>query len=227
MMPVHFAMKNVAPHTIWKRAAAVFGVALLLAGLAGCAGPDRPVRATLYDFGPGAMQPQAATRLAPLPAIALAEVEAGPTLDSSAILYRLGYADGHQLRPYAQARWTASPAQLVRQRLREQLSLQRAVLNVGEGAALARTGGTAPLVLRLELEEFSQWFESPTQSSGVLRLRATAAENTAGGEKLLAQRAFIVQRPATTADAQGGVRALAAATDAAAQELSQWLQQLR
>lgn len=221
------AMKNIAPHAIPMRVAAMFGMALLVLGLAGCAGPDRPVRPVLYDFGPGAMQPQAATRIAPLPAIALAEVEAGPALDSSAILYRLGYADGHQLRPYAQARWTASPAQLVRQRLREQLSQQRTVLNLGEGAAIARSGGQAALVLRLELEEFTHWFESPTQSSGVLRLRATAAENTAGGEKLLAQRAFIVQRPAATADAQGGVRALAAATDAAAQELSQWLQQLR
>jgi cholesterol transport system auxiliary component len=81
-------------------------------------------------------------------------------------------------------------------------------------------------VLRLELEEFSHLFESPTQSVGVVRLRATLAENTPSGEKLLAQRVVIVQRPAPTADAPGGVRALAAATDAAAEELSQWLQQV-
>jgi cholesterol transport system auxiliary component len=142
------------------------------------------------------------------------------------MLYRLGYADAHQLRPYAQARWTAAPAQLVRQRVREQLSQRRVVLNTGEGAALLRSGGVAPRVLRLELEEFSHLFESPTQSVGVVRLRATLAENTPSGEKLLAQRVVIVQRPAPTADAPGGVRALAAATDAAAEELSQWLQQV-
>lgn len=205
---------------------AVWGLALAASVLAGCAGPERPVRAMQYDFGPGATQVQPSTRMAPLPPIALAEIDAGGALDSSAMLYRLGYADANQLRPYAQARWTAAPAQLVRQRVREQLSQRRVVLNTGEGAALLRSGGVAPRVLRLELEEFSHLFESPTQSAGVLRLRATLAENTPSGEKLLAQRVVIVQRPARTADAPGGVRALAAATDAAAEELSQWLQQV-
>jgi len=41
----------------------------------------------------------------------------------------------------------------------------------------------------------------------------------------VAQRRFSVQRPATSADAPGGVRALVAATDAAAQEIAAWLQQ--
>lgn len=203
-------------------------VATLAAALlaTGCAVPDRPVRSTLYDFGPGATQPQPANRMAPLAPIALADIDAGGALDTSAMLYRLGYADANQLRPYAQARWTAAPAQLVRQRIREQLSQRRVVLNTGEGASLLRSGGVAPRVLRLELEEFSHLFESPTQSSGVVRLRATLAENTPSGEKLLAQRVVIVQRPAPTADAPGGVRALAAATDAVAEELSQWLQQV-
>jgi cholesterol transport system auxiliary component len=35
----------------------------------------------------------------------------------------------------------------------------------------------------------------------------------------------IVQRPAPSADAAGGVRALSAATDAAAEELVDWLAQ--
>lgn len=201
-------------------------VTLAAALLAGCAGPDRPVRAMLYDFGPGVTQPQPANRMAPLPPIALADIDAGGALDSSAMLYRLGYADANQPRPYAQARWSAPPAQLVRQRVREHLSLRRAVLNTGEGAALMRSGGVAPRVLRLELEEFSHLFESPTQSSGVIRLRATLADNTPSGEKLLAQRMVVVSRPAPSADAPGGVRALAAATDAAAEEIAQWLQQV-
>ncbi|MCW5651871.1 MAG: membrane integrity-associated transporter subunit PqiC [Ramlibacter sp.] len=202
----------------------VFGLALLLVA---CAGPDRPTRATLYDFGPGATAPLPATRQAPLSPLALGDIEAGGSLDGSAMLYRLAYADANELRPYAQARWSAPPAQLVRQRLREHLSLRRAVLNMGEGAAITRSGGQAPLVLRLELEEFSQVFDSPAASQGVLRLRATAAENTPSGEKLLAQRTVVVRRPAPTADAPGGVQALTAATEAAAEEIDQWLQQLR
>jgi len=45
-----------------------------------------------------------------------------------------------------------------------------------------------------------------------------------GGERLLGQRVFVVQRPAPSADAAGGVRALAEAADQAAGELAQWLQ---
>ena len=85
----------------------------------------------------------------------------------------------------------------------------------------------APVVLRIELEEFSQLFESPATSIGLLRLRATALQPSPRGERLLGQRSFIVQRPSPSADAAGGVRALTAATDAVVEEIDQWLQQLR
>jgi cholesterol transport system auxiliary component len=52
-------------------------------------------------------------------------------------------------------------------------------------------------------------------------------DNTVAGEQLLAQRTFVVRKPAPTADAPGGVRALTAATDAAAEEIAQWMQGLR
>jgi cholesterol transport system auxiliary component len=197
-----------------------------VAALAGCATPDRPVRATLYDFGPGATTNTLAVAQALQPLV-LAEIETTGAFDGSSLLYRLGYADAHQLRPYAQARWSAPPPQLLRQRLREQLSRERPVLDLGDSATLARSNGTMPRVLRIELEEFSHFFESQTQSWGLLRLRATLMENTPAGEKLLAQRSVVVRRPAPSADAPGGVRALAAAADAAAEEIGQWLLQLR
>jgi cholesterol transport system auxiliary component len=50
---------------------------------------------------------------------------------------------------------------------------------------------------------------------------------TAQGDRLIGQRSVIVQRPAPTADAAGGVRALTLATDAALDELDAWVQQLR
>ena len=199
---------------------------LLLAALGGCASfVDKPVRPALYDFGPGQVT-SAAPRVPTRPALVLADVEGAGALEGSAVLYRLGYADDRQLRPYGQARWSAPPPQLVRQRLREQIGRDRVVLNPGEGAALARTGGQLPRLLRIELEEFSQLFESPAESVGLLRLRATLLESTAGGEKVLAQRNLVVRRPAATADAAGGVGALAAAVDAGAEELSQWLAQV-
>ncbi|MGH8847963.1 MAG: ABC-type transport auxiliary lipoprotein family protein, partial [Polaromonas sp.] len=78
--------------------------------LGGCSLPDKPTRATLYDFGPGTLAPQPATHQAPLPTLAplaLDEISTpGGALDNMAVLYRLGYADAQQLRPYSQARWS-------------------------------------------------------------------------------------------------------------------------
>jgi cholesterol transport system auxiliary component len=193
--------------------------------LAGCSAlPSKPVRQTMYDFGPQATAPEAVTAPA-RPALVLPDVEVSGSLETTALLYRLGYEDANQLRPYAFARWSAPPGQLLRQRLREVLGRERPVLDSAAGAALARRGGNPPPVLRVELEEFSQLFASPTDSQGVVRLRCTLLENTGGGERLVAQRSFNVQRPAPSADAPGGVRALAAATDAAAQDIAAWLQQ--
>jgi cholesterol transport system auxiliary component len=205
------------------KAALALAITLLVAACSSLA-PEKPVRATLYDFGPGAAGVPAAGAPAQAP-IVLEDIEASSALESSALLYRLGYADAHQLHPYAQARWSAPPARLVRQRLREQLGRDRAVLDPTESASLARVAGTLPRVLHVELEEFSHVFDSPASSSGVLRLRATLMANTPGGERLIAQRLIVQRKPAPTADASGGVRALTAATDAAAQEIAEWLAQ--
>jgi cholesterol transport system auxiliary component len=197
----------------------------LALALAGCSAlPDKPARPTLYDFGPQAPTPTVV--VAPQgPALVLPDVEVNGILETPALLYRLAYEDPNQLRPYAYARWSAPPGQLLRQRLLDVLGRDRPVLDSSAGAALTRRGGTPPPVLRVELEEFSQLFDSPTASQGMLRVRCTLLENTGGGERLVAQRSFNVQRPAPSADASGGVRALAAATDAAAQDIAAWLQQ--
>ena len=207
-----------------SRHAAPWAALALAAALSACSAiPDKPVRATLYDFGPVAPATAPTAQQPSLPAIVMADVEAPGSLDGTAVLYRLGYADDHQLRPYAQSRWSAAPPQLIRQRLRQRLGQERPVLDLGESAALARDSAAAPRVLRIGLEEFSQLFETEKQSWGLLRLRVTLMENTAAGEKLVAQRNFIVRQPAPTADAPGGVRALAAATDAVAEDIAQWL----
>lgn len=207
-------------HTLFswfsRRGPAAF-VGLLLATLAACGTPAQ--RVTVYDFGPGSTTPPVAKRQAPLPPLLLAEVEAAAALDSSAVLYRLLYADAQQPRPYAQARWSMAPAQLLRLRLREGLGRQRSVLSALDAAA----PGT--LTLRLELEEFSQLFDSAHSSTALLRVRATLGR-TGNPAKPLAQTAFVLQSPAATADATGGVRALARASDALVLQLEAWLQQV-
>jgi cholesterol transport system auxiliary component len=186
-----------------------------------------PARPAVYDFGPGAVVSaelaSAATAQAARPtALLLTDVETTPALDTTAVLFRLTYADAQQLRPYAQARWSMPPAQLLRQRLRETLGQQRHVLSPGEGVA----AGQGSVTLRIALEEFSQLFESESASVGLVRLRATLSQSAAvGADRLLAQRSFVVQRPSSTADATGGVRALTAAADGAIAELAAWVQQ--
>lgn len=197
-----------------RRALSAFLLAWLLPGCSSL--PSAPVRPVVYDFGPGALTASARTNPA-LPPIVLQEVKTPPALDSAAVLYRLAYSDAQQLRPYAQARWSMPPAQLVRQRLRESLSLRRAVVDPGESSV--------PLTLRVELQEFSQLFDTAQNSSGLVRLRATLIEVKGGADRLVAQQVFVVQRPAASPDAPGGVRALMAATDAAIEEIGAWLQQ--
>ena len=201
---------------------------LLMLGLSACGSwPTRPVRAAVYDFGPGSLDATALTQSVGLPLLALADVETrGGEIDKLAVLYRLGYADALQLRPYAQAHWSMPAAALVQQRLRQVLGQQHAVVPAGEGAALTRVQGKLPLVLQVELTEFSHFFVSPQESFGLLRLQATLLENTPAGVKVLAQRQVVSRQPASTPDAPGGVRALATATDAAARELALWLAQM-
>ena len=214
---------------IWAKA--LICLSFVLLGLSACSAlPDKPVRATLYDFGPGMLTPRASTAAAlpPLAPLALGDVAtAGGAIDNQAVLYRLAYRDGQQLLPYALARWSMPPAQLVRQRIKEQLGQRRAIFNARESLAVTRgQAATLPLQLRIELEEFTHLFTAPDASVGLLRLRATLVEVLPSGEKLIGQRNLVVQRPAPSADAPGGVRALTAATDAAIEEIEQWLQQV-
>lgn len=196
--------------------AARLSLALSVLLLSACALPERAQAPLRYDFGPAAGPlPDA---LAARPVLAL-RVQASTALESTAMLYRLAYADAQQLRAYAQSRWAMPPAELLLQRLREGLAPYYTLSLPGEGGA-AR-------LLAIEVEEFSQQFSAPTESHGLLRLRASVLQRTATGEQLLAQRVLHLQQPAPSPDAAGGVRALAAASDAAVAALLPWLAALR
>ncbi len=221
----HAPHKPPMPGILARPRQAALGAAMVLAAtLAACSAlPDKPsARPVVYDFGPGertesAQAPASAAKPARLLPLTLANIDAPAALDGTAVLYRLAYADVQQLRPYSQARWSMPPAQLLRQRLREQLGRERVVLG----------GGQAPgeATLDVELEEFSQVFEAPARSVGLVRLRATLVGRGGGGVRQTAQQSFTAQRPAPTADAAGGVRALTEATDAAVLDILRWLQQ--
>jgi len=187
--------------------------------LAGCAGNAGTVTDIRYDLGlrsaQGASQGAQAVPAAPgashaKPPLKVLGVIAPPPLDNDGIHYRMNF-DSQRTARYANSRWTMSPARLLTERLRTSLGAQATVLSGSDAVQ-------APM-LKVELYEFEQVFESPTESSGVLSARATLLQ----GGKVLAQRSFVTRAPSSTPDAAGGVRALQAASDDFANQLGAWL----
>jgi cholesterol transport system auxiliary component len=185
----------------------VCAIVLAVGVLAGCAGSSK-VPDTRYDFGPA---PVAQTASTAMPTIKVLAVGAPETMASDKIIYRLSYADAQQTASYANSHWTMNPSELLTQRLRNALSLRGTVLTGGDAVS-------AP-VLRVDLSEFEQIFDSQTQSHGSVIVRATLTYRG----KVLAQQTFTASVPAKSADAVGGAQALAAASDDVVAQISSWL----
>lgn len=175
--------------------------------LAGCAGPAALPEAR-YDLGPA---PQATTASGSTPVVKVLDVTAPATLASDKLTYRLSYADAQQTASYANSHWSATPPELLTQRLRNVLSERGTVLTGSDGVR-------AP-VLRVDLSQFEQIFDSQTQSHGAVTARATLTQ----GGKVVAQRTFVANAPARSTDAAGGAQALAAASDDLVAQISAWL----
>lgn len=180
---------------------ALFSVLLL----AGCVGsPPRQADIAAYDFGnlAGAW---------PSPGFALAGVEVRATswLDATAQLYRLNYADDLRRRSFAVSRWVAPPAELLERFLQRRIVYGQPDF-AGRGCRLALT-----------LDELEQRFSAEQASDMVLEVRARLLPPN--GDTLLSKRAFLIRKPAPTADARGGVAATREAVQALAAELALWL----
>jgi cholesterol transport system auxiliary component len=188
---------------------------VLAAGLAfgGCGGfspiSSSSSEVTQYDFGP--MPPRNAAGLQQ--SLLVYDVNAPGWLDSPLIYYRLAYQDATRPQAYADSRWVGSPAELIAGRVRGRLA------TTGKAGVVHPADGTrANYALRLELDEFTQVFDAPGQSKGVVRLRASVL----GRSALIAQKSFSAERRAATPDAEGGVRALIAASDEIVDQLVSW-----
>jgi cholesterol transport system auxiliary component len=179
--------------------------------LAACIVPEPAVRPEAYDFGPPPSPQQ--DRATGLPVLQVPDVQAPRGMDGNHVQYRLAHVDGRALRPYANSRWTTAPSQLLTQRMRQRLARQGPVVGSGEVQA--------GLLLKTELEQFEQVFDSGSGSRGVVRLRASLIRD----RRLLAQQTFSAERVAESADARGGVRALTLASDALLDDLALWVAQ--
>jgi cholesterol transport system auxiliary component len=196
-----------------KNAAAIATLLLAAGLLAGCAA--KPDAIGSYDLGPLRAAP-AASAAAPLPAISVAEVRVPAWLDSRRMFYRLDYANDQQPRTYADSRWTMPPGQLFVQRLKSRLSQ-------AGGTVVPTSDGALNLpVLYIEADDFSQNFASAERSSAHVAIRASLFD----GRFLRAQKLFVRDAPAASADARGGAAALAAASDAIIDDIAAWLANL-
>ena len=176
--------------------------------LAGCfssgkRGGDSPV--VIYDFGTAPASLLAAPRKQPL----ALEVRAPLWFDSQGIDYRLAYIDAGRLREYARARWAGPPAQMMQQRLMQQLGYSMA------GQSQARC------LVRLEITEFSQVFASPENSKGLLQGRAVLLDRS---RRQVAELDLRIEKSAPSQDARGGVSALTATVEQLAANLLAWEQ---
>jgi cholesterol transport system auxiliary component len=197
------------PTTRLRHRTAIVAVALLL----GACASKGPVN-TQYDFGPLPQQeaaaPPAANRIG---AIIVADITGPASLDSERMQYRLLYADARQSRPYAYNQWTSTPLQLLTQRMKARIA------QAGVKVLSATDSAASVNLLRMEVDEFSQNFDSATQSSGSIGLRASVFRQ----HRLIDQKTFVRKAAAPSADAAGGARALADATDALSAEVLAWL----
>jgi cholesterol transport system auxiliary component len=144
------------------------------------------------------------------------EATAPTWLDSTAIHYRLAYYDLAQTYAYASNRWASPPATLLTQWIRSRIA------GISDGGVMSAADSVqTDYILRLELEEFTQIFDTADQSRAVVKLRASLINRST--RSLAAQRSFHVEQAAPEPNAAGAVRALAEASDKLIGDLLNWL----
>jgi cholesterol transport system auxiliary component len=180
---------------------------VLIAMLFGCAGRGRQVEIAQYDLGEfGPEKKIAASGVAYLRSI---QVKAPPWLDTTAMQYRLAYAQTTQRHSYAESRWTAPPGLLVEHLLRQNL------------LAAAPSGACT---LQIELDEFIQNFSDGKSSQAEIRLRALLLPPRGGAP--LTGKTFAITHASASADAGGGVAAQVVALRDLTAQLQSWLNQV-
>ena len=135
------------------------------------------------------------------------EVRAPLWFDSMGIEYRLAYVDKARLREYGRARWAGPPAQLIQQHLVQQLGF------------VVHGQSRAGCVLRLDITEFSQVFDTPNTSHALLQGRLQWMDRS---RTSMAMREINLLSDAPSADARGGVAALSASIEQLTVTIKNW-----
>lgn len=170
--------------------------ALLAAALTGaCSGSGPTTAPRTFDLG-------YATPSVKLPALRGVTVRAVAPFDGVEMQYRLAWRNPAELADYANSRWAAPPAELMRKQL-----LRAAGEGVGKCA------------LEIELHEFTQVFASKESSEARIEMRAALTN----GSTRIAARGVAVAEQGAGAEASTGAAAMSRAAERALGEMAGWL----
>jgi len=172
-----------------------FAGLLAFIALAGCGGNAADVAPRTFDLG-------FAAPAVKFPALRAATVRSVPPFDDVQMYYRLAWRHSSELADYAQNRWAAPPAELLRKQL------------------LRATGeGVGKCSLEIELQEFTQVFSSKEASDARIELRASLTSAAAR----VASRGVGVVEPGAGSDAASGAAAMARASERVLGEIAAWV----
>lgn len=186
-----------------KRLLVIFAGVLLAA----CGGNVATVEPVRYDLGDTAGN-WAGSHVP----IAVVDVQAATWLSGPAMHFRLAYAEPLRRQAYLESRWAAPPAALLETYVKRRIVFGQPDFS-GAGCRL-----------QLTVDEFEQRFDDPQKSVAVLEARALLMP-LHGGE-MLSKKAFLIRKPAPTADARGGASAMRDAVQALTDDLGNWLGEL-
>jgi ABC-type uncharacterized transport system auxiliary subunit len=179
--------------------------------LLGCSLGERGQALTQLDLG----SPPVPTKAVSLDVTSRTEAIALPNglsvglVLTTEVVWRQGV--GGMPQTYATYQWVAPPATLVRQRLIDHLARQRPVL-------LSGISDQTP-VLRLNLQQFEQVFQTSGQSDGVMSLQVVLTK----GDVVLGSEVIHERVAASSADAVAGAQALGIASNRAAERITTWV----
>jgi len=135
--------------------------------------------------------------------VRIATVRAVVPFEGTDMQYRLAYRNAAEIAAFANSRWAAPPAELLRKQL-------------------LRTAHEKPgkCVLDIEIQEFSQVYSAKDASEVRIELRAWLGT---GSPRSAVSRGWSVVEPNAGADAISGAAAFARAADRAIGELGGWI----
>ncbi|MBL8498939.1 hypothetical protein ABF87_01865 [Nitrosomonas sp. JL21] len=184
----------------------------------GCAAIQKaPVAIATYDFSQqSASHQNPKTFQTQKKSLLITDATVPTWLDSTAIHYRLRYHNPAQSYSYASSRWIAPPAAMLTSKIRD-----RIITDTQGQVIKSNTIANADYTLHIDLDELVQVFDTPDDSHGMIAIRVSLIERST--RRILAQSDFKAQQESSSANAEGAVFALSAASDQLIDELIEWL----